>query len=351
MLVNVVANLKLAADIASRQWYAREVEALEAMQIGTTLTPRLRLWPIADIYMSWWVARSAPAVLWARLTGSKCIVIAGGTDSVLAPADLEGHPLFYDAKPVWVRVLTRLALRFAHTVVAVSQATTRDLETLGARRVVVIPNSVDVHTFRPAEGPRRRVIVTVCNMDRGACELKGLPTILRAFAIVRKSHPDHTLQVIGSHASGYAAMAGLTRELGIEEAVDFCGPVSNKDMAAKYAGASLFISATRYETFGVAIAEAMSCGLPVVATDLPAIREVTGDAALLVKAPAPDDYANSMLRIMADSSFAEDLGRAGRTRICAHFRPELRVKQLGLLISSLLGKTEWDVQPAYRGKS
>lgn len=351
MLVNVVANLKLVTDIASRQWYAREVDALEAHHIATTLTPRLRLWPIADIYMSWWVARSAPAVLWARLTGGKCIVIAGGTDSVLAPAGLEGHPLFYDAKPIWVRTLTRLALRFADAVVAVSHATTADLETLGARRVVVIPNSVDVDTFRPVQGPRRRVIVTVCNMDRAACELKGLPTILRAFAILRKSHADYTLQVIGSHASGYAAMSSLTRELGIEDSVDFCGAVPNENMAAKYAGASLFLSATRYETFGVAIAEAMSCGLPVVATDLPAIREVAGDAALLVQASTPEDYANAMLRIIADSSFAEDLSRAGRTRIRTHFHPELRVKQIGALISSVLGKTEWDVQPAFRGES
>ena len=347
MLVNVVANLKLAADITSRQWYAREVEALEALDIETTLTPRLRLWPIPDIYVSWWVARSAPAVFWARITGSKCIVVAGGTDSVLA-ADLKGHPLFYDSKPVWVRLLTRLALRFASAVVAVSQATTRDLEALGARRVVVIPNSIDVNIFRPVEGQRQPVIVTVCNMDRAACDLKGLPDILRAFASVQKIHPAYTLRVIGAHASGYGAMLNLARELGIESSVDFCGSVPNQDMGAHYAGASLFVSATRYETFGVAIAEAMSCGLPVVATDLPAIREVAGDAAVLVAGNMPEDYAGAMLRILEDSSLAEHLSQTGRARICTHFHPDQRVGQMGALLSSVLGQTQWDRQPAFR---
>lgn len=338
MLVNVVANLKLASDVASRQWYAREMEALEASGVQASLTPRLRLWPVSDAYVSWWVARSAPAVLWARLTGGKCIVVAGGTDSVRNPRGLEGHPLFYDSKPFWVRLLTRFALRFAHAVVAVSHATVKDLKVLGARHVVVIPNSIDVDTFRPAKGPRPPVIVTVCNMEREACELKGLPTLLRAFALVHKVHPGCTLRVIGSHASGYGAMLDLVRQLEIEDSVDFCGPVPNNRMAEHYTDASMFVSATRYETFGVAIAEAMSCGLPVVASRLPAIQEVVGDAAVLVEGHNPASYAQAMLSILEDKSVAHRLARTGRDRILTQFHPDKRAKQMTALLSSVLGK-------------
>jgi glycogen(starch) synthase len=146
-------------------------------------------------------------------------------------------------------------------------------------RIVVIPNAVAVNDFRAAPLAERRPDELLFVGFRR--KIKGISTLLRAVAIARRARPTVTLRLIGSAEPALerqwrAEAAGL----GIADAVSFEPPAERAGVAAAMARASIFVHASRLETFGVVAAEALASGTPVVATDSGAVPEIL--------APDPD---------------------------------------------------------------
>lgn len=341
----VVANSRLSRDIESRQWYERDVEILRRLGFETRLARDARDLAPADVYLSWWVARSAPVVALARLLRRRSVVVAGGTDSIRNCPALPAHPFFYDGKPAAVQALTRFALGKADAVVAVSGATVPDLEALGARRIHLMHNCVDTELFHPGAGERRPgppELVTVCNMDKDACVLKGLVTVLEAFALVRAQMKQARLTVIGAKNNGFAGIVAQLDRLGIREHVAFAGQLPNSEVAAWFRRSALFLTATRYETFGVAAAEAMACGLPVVGPRLPALVEMTGGGEGLVEVGEPDILAAKALEILRQPDVYRALSERGRARIAAEFNVEKRARCMAKLLDGLGCPVSWN---------
>lgn len=335
MKVCVIANSRERQDITARQWYQREVDTFAALGAEALLSAAWKPFPLPDLYVSWWAARSAPAVAWSRLTGRRCIVVAGGTDSIRDCPAQSGHPFFYSGKPWWVKLLTRCSLRWADAVVAVSDSTRPDLAELGARQIWLVPNCIDTALFRPAGGGGWGEVVTVCNLESGACSLKRLPVVLEAFRIARTEFRDIRLTIAGTLGGGFEEMRETAGKLGILEAVRFTGRLSNPEMARLFQASSVFLTATGYETFGVAVAEAMACGLAVVAPDLPALREVAGPAAALVAGSRAEDFAAALVRVLADAAYRRRLGAAARERICSRYDQRARIDAMRKLLLGL----------------
>lgn len=112
-------------------------------------------------------------------------------------------------------------------------------------------------------------------------------------------------------ASGYPAEV---TERGIARWVRFLPYVPNPFLKALFKGAKAFLMPSRREGFGLPPLEAMSCGTPVIASDIPCHREVTGDAAILVD---PDDEAGwrtAAARVLDDDEAGRELGRKGIAR-------------------------------------
>jgi glycosyltransferase involved in cell wall biosynthesis len=92
------------------------------------------------------------------------------------------------------------------------------------------------------------------------------------------------------------------------------GYVGAGELAALYAGAELVALPSFYEGFGLPAIEALSAGAPLVASDLPVLREVAGDAALYAPPDRPDLWAERMGTLLADGDLREELRRKGRER-------------------------------------
>ncbi len=143
-------------------------------------------------------------------------------------------------------------------------------------RLAVVPNAVPVELFRAA--PRR---------ERRAGELlyvgtrkpdKGIATLLEAFSLARARRPDLTLRLVGQSPTPGDEAAWLARAagLGVTDAVSFEPATDRAGVAAAMARADLFVHASRHETFGVVLAEALASGLPVVATRSGGGEEILG---------------------------------------------------------------------------
>lgn len=242
------------------------------------------------------------------LPAARTIVTCHDTDSfrcVLEPARERRSPLF--------KLMTRYILggfRAAAIAACDSEATRQDVlrhRLREAERTTTILNGVS-SVFTANDEPESDLEASQWIGERrpGAIEIlhvgstiprKRVDVLLRVFAGIRGEFRDARLiRVSGPFTPGQAA---LVRELGIEQAVTVLPFIPATTLAALYRRAALVIIPSEAEGFGLPLAEAMACGTSVVASDLPALREVGGEAALFASAgdvAAMTQLALSVLR-------------------------------------------------------
>jgi teichuronic acid biosynthesis glycosyltransferase TuaC len=183
-----------------------------------------------------------------------------------------------------VRAAYVAAVAAAERLIVVSRSLAdeliRDLPEI-ASRVVVIPNGVAMDEFHPAPIEDRRPGELLFVGYRKAT--KGIETLLRAVALVRATHPDVSLRLIGGSPTEVleAGWRRRAEELGIAEIAAFEGPADRAAIASAMARASLFVHPSPRETFGVVAVEALAAGTPVIATDSGGVTEILG--------PRPDE--------------------------------------------------------------
>ena len=222
---------------------------------------------------------------------------------VPCPAVLTVQDLSFERDPTLMgrretaifRLVVPRSARRARRVLAISQRTKDDLVALyglSPDKVVVTPLAVD-SAFRPGAGPRGDYLLLAA-----AVEERKNP--LAAAAAARAL--GRTLVVAGPPRD--ERLVAELRRLGAEVR----GFVPHDELVRLYQQAAAFVFPTRYEGFGLPVAEAMACGTPVVATPDAAVREVGGDAVAYAE---PDELAAVLERVLADP---EPWSRAGLER-------------------------------------
>ncbi len=139
---------------------------------------------------------------------------------------------------------------------------------------------------------------------------------IAALFVARRSGVPATLTVVGAPTvPAYArALRRYAAELGLADAVRFVSGIDEDRLAAHYRVADVLVMLSGHEGFGVPLVEAMGQGLPIVAYDAGAVREVTGDAALLLDATGPRRVASAVSGLLADRDERTRRAAAGRAR-------------------------------------
>jgi glycosyltransferase involved in cell wall biosynthesis len=199
------------------------------------------------------------------------------------------HPGAFNA---WTRRYSALMLprvaRAATAIVAVSEFTKRELiELLGvpAEKVRVIPNGVAASFRREGSASEGDYVLAVSTLE----PRKNLRTLVDAFA--RAELHDCELRVVGARGWGSVDVNG--------DRVRYLGFVPDEELASLYRGARCVAYVSRYEGFGLPVVEALACGAPVVAADLPPIRELANGAAITVDPGDPDAIAAGLAQGVA----------------------------------------------------
>jgi len=144
---------------------------------------------------------------------------------------------------------------------------------------------------------------------------KNLKGLIRAYSVARAQLKfDHLLVFFG----GTADLAELYREdierERLEGQVRFVFPVPDEDLPVIYATADLFVYPSLYEGFGIPIVEAMSCGTPVITSNISSMPEVAGGAALIVDPGQPEDIAEKIVEALGNSELLRSLREKGLER-------------------------------------
>ena len=140
---------------------------------------------------------------------------------------------------------------------------------------------------------------------------KAHATLVQAFSILFRKNVDSELWIVGE-GSTKQKIEVLTKELGIESRVRFFGSVKNP--AELYRLFDIFVLSTHYEGHPLVLLEAMSYGLPVVATRISSVPEmiIDGKNGLLVNPRDPKDLANALQRLIESKDLRIKIGEAGR---------------------------------------
>ena len=217
------------------------------------------------------------------------------------------------AQTVWKR---------ADGLIAIS-AHTRDeavrLLGLDARRIRVIPCGVDERFFAAGEAEAARVRAHY-KLDRpyvlwvGAIEpRKNLDGALDAWAALSDElRQEFTLVVAGPQ--GWATQRTIARLRSQPAGVRYLGYVPEADLPGLTAGAAALFYPSLYEGFGLPVAQAMACGVPVITANLSALPEVAGEGALYADPRSLGELRAALERLLLSPELRAQLGAAGRER-------------------------------------
>jgi glycosyltransferase involved in cell wall biosynthesis len=173
---------------------------------------------------------------------------------------------------------------------------------------------LDVASFAPAdpaELPPRAVFLARMT------EVKGVRDAIRAWARVLRRVPEARLVMVGSGPALQAAQA-LADELGVFAAVEWRGFVSEEEKRGVLHGSRLLLAPSREEGWGIAVAEALASGVPVVAYTLPVLDELFGPAYVGAPVGDVDALAAHAIELLTDDAAATRLSCEGREAVARY---------------------------------
>lgn len=148
---------------------------------------------------------------------------------------------------------------------------------------------------------------------------KGYDILLEAFPRILEKHPQATLVLVGDGPS-HAELVQRSEALDVSDSVVFTGYVDSVYPFVRLFDVAVFPS--RWEGFGLTVAESMVARIPVVATDIPPFREVLGDAGVFAPPENNDAIATAVSALLDDDERRADLAQRGYDRVVAEFSIE-----------------------------
>lgn len=226
------------------------------------------------------------------------------------------------AKSVYYRQAVWRALRRATRLVAQSKATADRICALvpgAAQRLSVIWSAPDLD-LHPPNDPSAACAkaARLTGSDAPYLLLVGANTPSKrhdlALAAFARAVPQPWRLVVVQRRKANRKFARRAGELHVSDRVAWLEAVTRPDLVALLQAAGGLVQPSVYEGFGLPVLEAMACGCPVVASDIPPIREVTAGTALLFAPGDADALANALRDFVCSSSLRDSLGAEGLAR-------------------------------------
>jgi glycosyltransferase involved in cell wall biosynthesis len=144
---------------------------------------------------------------------------------------------------------------------------------------------------------------------------KNLSRLISAFDRARREIKCVQLVIVGKDQWRFSHIYDAVKKYSLENDVVFTGYIPDKELVLLYNSAKVFVYPSLYEGFGLPILEAMSCGVPVVTSNVSSVPEVAGGCALLVDPNSVDQIACAILQILNNNDLALSLSEKGLERV------------------------------------
>lgn len=287
---------KLVAALTGWAAVAWRLRTLDAPLVHVHLSSRASFW------------RKAVVCRLARMAGRPYLLHVHGS---------EFADFYEECSPRQRRIVSAVLAR-ATLVLALSEGWRRTLERISPQaRIEVLRNAVALpaleETSAAADRPPTLLYLGEVSRHKGVFEL------VRAFARVAPRFP--ALRLVYAGAGSLERIRQLAAELGVADRVQLTGWVESQRKREELARATLFVLPSYVEGMPMALLEAMSWGLPCIATPVGGVPELITDTAngLLVPPADVDALAAAIARLMSEPALSDRLGRAARDTVAASF--------------------------------
>lgn len=194
-------------------------------------------------------------------------------------------------------------------------------------KVAAIPPGVDTTVFHPGDKPKHYDVVYVGRVEM-ASQWKGIDVLLKAVALVKARQPNITVRIVGG-GDATAHYKVLAKELGIVSNIRFIGAKYGRELVEVLQASRILVlpSKTESESFGIVLAEAMACGVPVVGSHIGGIPNVIEEnkTGLLVSPDNPPALAEAIAMLLSDTALQHTFSTAGRKRVVETFSSNQQV--------------------------
>src|ERR1700685_564401 len=296
-----------------------------------------------------WEQSLLPRVI--RESGADVLISAGNFALWRSPVPqilLSGNSLytsvdFYDdlrarkARPILLDTrirafFARRSVRWADCTVAPSKAFADTLRAWAGGNIINIHHGFDREIFFRDQSPLPAAIQNKIDSGKNALRLifvshynyyRNFETLLRALPYIRQCLPGRNVKLFltcklsseensGSYCA--APAAALVQQLGISDQVVELGAVPYHYLQHVIRACDIYVTPAYTETFAHPLVEAMACGLPIVASDLPVHREICGNAAVYFPRFSPQPLADQVVRVEQSSALRNHLVEHGAKR-------------------------------------
>jgi glycosyltransferase involved in cell wall biosynthesis len=297
---------KLVAAVSGWAEVAARLATLDAPLVHVHLSSRASFW------------RKSVVCLLARLAGRPYLLHVHGSE----------FAQFYEECSPRARRIVSGVLARAALVLALSEAWRMTLREISPQaRLDVLMNAVPLPPLEPAQ--RREEPEPTLLFLGEVARHKGVLELARSFAQVRRQFPRLKL-VYGGTGSALQEVRDLTAELELGSRVQFTGWLEAERKRAAFAGATIFVLPSYVEGMPMALLEAMSCGLPTIATAVGGVPEIITHEANGLLIPPGDTaaLAAAIARLMSDPQLRQRLGDAARATVAERFSLDTAVRRL-----------------------
>jgi glycosyltransferase involved in cell wall biosynthesis len=286
---------------------------------------------IRTIHAHWLIPQGFLAVLYKKLFNRKIKIL-----TTVHGSDIYG---LKSKIAVWIKGFT---LRGVDVLTVVSNAVKNEVGKFGYHKeIYTYPMGIDTAHFHPDMKDfhikeKYEVQGDLLLFVGRLVEKKGVRYLLEAMPAVLKKFPSSKLMIIGD-GTLKDELIQMAKDLEIENSVIFTGPVPHADLAAYYATADVFIGPSLSEGFGLVFAEAMSCGTPVVATDLPAISDIVKDNEMgfIVKQRNSSEISDKIIYLLGNRDKLDAMKIKAREYIVQKFDWDIVAARYVYLIRSM----------------
>ena len=236
----------------------------------------------------------------------------------------------------FLKMQKKVAPKFRN-ILTVSESSKRDIIAdfkVSSNNISVINNAIDTSIFRPYPDVKRKPhkLITTASAD---VPLKGLDYSLYALASLKEEFSDIELSVIGMPRVG-GHTERLIKELDLSQRINFKTNLTKEEIAEEYAESSIAIVSSLYEGFGYPVGEAMSCSIPLIATNVASIPEITEDFATLIPTKNHEALASAITEIFSKPDMYNIKAKKGRIHIKEKFNELLITKQYEKLMIEVI---------------
>lgn len=327
-LLRALAELPEARERAVVLYVNRgnEREAEERLQLELPEAWRVRAIPFPRLWthvrLSAEMVAHRPGVLFVP---SHVVPLVHPRKTVVTVHDL-GYFVYPQAHTrlsrLYLRVSTWFSVRSAKRVIAISEATKRDLMKyygVPAGKIRVVYHGCDP-VFRPVRDEKAlEEVAARYGVDRPYClhvgtlqPRKNLGLLIEAWRLLReRMEQPPALLLAGKRGWLYDSLFEQVSKAGLGELVRFADYVEREDLPGLYSGALALTFPSLYEGFGLPPLEAMSCGTPVICSNATSLPEVVGDAGILLDPTDAGAWAEAVQRLTENADEREMLSQKG----------------------------------------